>query len=264
MTTKWEELTREVGRIAARGGSLCAFLLVLPLTACGSDDEETLTVFAAASLTAVFDQLEEQYEAGHPGVDVRISYGGSSDLVTQIEEGAEADVFASADTPTMDRLVDADLAGSAPRDFASNTLAVAVPPGNPLDVATFDDLTAPGLQLVLCAPDVPCGRAAHEAASRAGVVLEPVSEEQSVTDVLAKVREGEADAGLVYVTDVRAAGGDVSAVELPELADVVNHYPISVVEGSDDADLAQDLVDLVLSDAGQAVLADHGFGPPAP
>lgn len=241
--------------------------LLLLLTGCGGADDRTLTVFAAASLTAVFDELEEEYEDSHPGVDVRISYGGSSDLVAQIEEGAEVDVFASADTPTMDRLVEADLAGSQPRDFASNTLTVAVAPGNPGGIATLDDLADPELDLVLCAPEVPCGRAAHEVADRAGVTLDPVSEEQSVTDVLAKVREGEADAGLVYVTDIQAADGDVDAVdavELPGLAEVVNRYPISVVEGSDDSDLAQDLVDLVLSDAGQAVLADHGFGPPAP
>jgi molybdate transport system substrate-binding protein len=244
---------------------LLPLLLLLPLTGCGgSDDDQTLTVFAAASLTAVFDELENEYEDSHPGVDVRISYGGSSDLVAQIEEGAEVDVFASADTPTMDRLVEAELADSRPRDFASNTLTVAVAPGNPGGIATLDDLADPELDLVLCAPEVPCGRAAHEVADRAGVTLDPVSEEQSVTDVLAKVREGEADAGLVYVTDIDAADGDVDAVELPELAEVVNRYPISVVEGSDDSDLAQDLVDLVLSDAGQAVLADHGFGPPAP
>ncbi|MFC5727579.1 molybdate ABC transporter substrate-binding protein [Nocardioides vastitatis] len=246
--------------------SFLVALLLLPLSlpACGDADDQTLTVFAAASLTPVFDVLEENYEDDHPGVDVRISYGGSADLVTQIEEGAEVDVFASADTPTMDRLVEAGLARSEPRDFASNTLAVAVAPGNPLHIATLDDLADPGLDLVLCAPEVPCGRAAHQVADRAGVTLQPVSEEQSVTDVLAKVREGEADAGLVYATDVEAADRAVSAVGLPELAGVVNHYPISVIEGSDDPALAQDLVDLVLSDAGQAVLADHGFGPRVP
>lgn len=244
---------------------LLLLLLLLPLTACsGSEDDQTLTVFAAASLTAAFEELEGKYEESHPGVDLRISYGGSSDLVTQIEEGAEADVFASADTPTMERLVDAGLAGSEPRDFASNTLAVAVAPGNPLEIAALGDLADPGLDLVLCAPEVPCGRAAHEVANRAGITLRPVSEEQSVTDVLAKVREGEADAGLVYVTDVQEAGGDVAGVELPELAEVVNRYPIVVVDTSTRVRLAREFVDLVLDRVGQRTLADHGFGPPTP
>ncbi len=242
-------------------------LLALPLAACGGNDDDakdqTLTVFAAASLTTTFEELEKQFEDDNPGVDVKFSFGGSSDLVAQITEGAEADVFASADTATMEKLVEADLADGGPQEFATNTLVIAVPPGNPAGVETLQDLTEDGLQLVLCAPEVPCGSAAQKVADAAGLTFSPVSEEQSVTDVLAKVEAGEADAGLVYVTDATSAGDKVESIDFTESADVVNHYPIVAVEGSDNADLAQKWIDLVLGD-GRAVLTAAGFGPPAP
>jgi molybdate transport system substrate-binding protein len=243
---------------------LLTLALLLSLTACGGDDGEdvTLTVFAAASLTASFEQVAERFEDEHEGVDVELSFGGSSDLATQIEEGAPADVFASADTATMDELADAGLTGGDPQDFATNTLEIAVPPGNPVGVQTFQDLAAPGLALVVCAPEVPCGAAAQQVAEGAGVTLEPVSEEQSVTDVLGKVTSGEADAGLVYVTDVLAAGDDVEGIEFPEARSVVNVYPIAPVDGSEAADLAREFVELVLDETGQGILADHGFGTP--
>lgn len=238
-------------------------LLLLPLTACGGEDDgTTLTVYAAASLTAAFEQVAEEFEAAHEGVDLELSLGGSSDLVTQIQEGAPADVFASADTATMDELVDADLTGAEPQVFATNTLEIAVPPGNPAGVTTLEDLARPGLQLVVCAPEVPCGAAAERVADAAGVTLAPVSEEQSVTDVLGKVTSGEAEAGLVYVTDVRAAGGRVEGIPFPESGSVVNTYPIATVDGSDEADLAAEFVAFVLGEPGQGVLADAGFGAP--
>lgn len=242
-------------------------LLALALAACGDDSDEpagrtTLTVFAAASLTASFEELEKVFEADHPDVDVRLSFGGSSDLVAQVTEGADADVLASADAGTMDKLVDAGLAAGAPVEFATNTLTIAVPPGNPGGVADLTDLADEDLDVVVCAPEVPCGSAALAVATAAGVTLAPDSEEQSVTDVLGKIEAGEGDAGLVYVTDVTAAGGEVEAIDFPEAADVVNHYPIVAVEGTEQADLAQDWIDLVLDD-GQAILAEAGFGPPA-
>ncbi|SDD48447.1 molybdate ABC transporter substrate-binding protein [Nocardioides lianchengensis] len=250
---------------------LPALALLLPLTACGGDDESTasddgsgittLTVYAAASLTATFEQIAEDFEAEHDGVEVELSFGGSSDLVTQITEGAEADVFASAATKNMDDLVAADLTGAEPQDFATNVLEIAVPPGNPAGVKSLQDLTG-DLNLVLCAPEVPCGAAAQKVAEAAGVTFSPVSEEQAVTDVLAKVASGEADAGLVYVTDVAAAGDDVEGIEFPESADVVNTYPIAPVADSDEADLAQEFVDFVLGATGQSVLQDAGFGQP--
>lgn len=241
-------------------------VLVLPVAGCGSDDGggsgTTLTVYAASSLTATFTELEKDFEAEHEGVDVQLNLGGSADLVTQIQNGAPADVFASADTANMDELVGADLTGADPQDFATNTLEIAVPPGNPAGIASFQDLGQQGLDLVVCAPEVPCGAAAQQVAENARVTLHPVSEEQSVTDVLAKVTSGEADAGLVYVTDVQAAGEDVEGVTFPESSSVVNTYPIAPLTDAAEADLAQEFVDLVLSDTGRRVFADAGFEKP--
>lgn len=221
----------------------------------------TLTVYAAASLTAAFEDLGTQFEADHDGVTVEFNFAGSSDLVAQIQEGAPADVFASADQANMDKLTADDLQGDDPVDFATNTLEIAVPPDNPAGVTTFQDL-AGDLNLVTCAPEVPCGAAAQQVAENAGVTLKPVSEEQSVTDVLNKVTSGEADAGLVYVTDVEAAGDAVQGITFPESNSVVNVYPIATVGASKHADLAREFVDLVTGDAGQKVLQGYGFGAP--
>jgi len=245
-----------------------ALALALFLTACGNDSDgggsgdTTLTVYAASSLTAAFGEIAEEFEAEHEGVDVKLDFGGSSDLVTQIQNGAPADVFASADTANMDKLVQDGLTGAEPQDFATNVLEIAVPPGNPAGVQTLADLAEPGLKLVVCAPEVPCGAAAQQVAQVAGVTLDPVSEEQSVTDVLGKVTSGEADAGLVYVTDVAGAGDDVEGITFPESKQVVNVYPIAPVAASDQAELAQEFVDLVLGDTGQQILQDAGFGQP--
>ena len=249
-----------------------AVLLLAGTAACGADDvggggpEEggptTLTVYAAASLTSSFEKLGEDFERDHDGVQVELTFAGSSDLVSQIQNGAPADVFASADKSNMDKLTADGLNGSDPEPFATNTLEIAVPPDNPADIASLQDLATPSLALVTCAPEVPCGAAAQAVAEVAGVTLEPVSEEQSVTDVLAKVSAGEADAGLVYVTDVIAAGDDVRGIEFPESRSVVNVYPIATVADRRNEKLAQAFVDLVLSDDGQQVLADAGFGRP--
>jgi molybdate transport system substrate-binding protein len=234
-----------------------------PDGAAGADDAgtTTLTVFAAASLTEAFEQVAADFEATHDGVDVQLSFAGSSDLVAQIQQGAPADVIATADTATMDRLVADDLVDD-PRDVATNSLTIAVPAGNPAGVRGLADLADPARTVVLCAPEVPCGAAAARVADAAGVVLAPDSEEQSVTDVLGKVTAGEADAGLVYVTDVVRGGDAVEAVDVPEAASAVNTYPIATVSGAAQADLAAQLVDAVLSPEGQAVLADLGFAPP--
>jgi molybdate transport system substrate-binding protein len=228
----------------------------------GDDASTTLTVFAAASLTEAFEQIADDFEAAHDGVDVEVSFAGSSDLVAQIQQGAPADVFASADTANMDKLVGDDLVAE-PRDFATNTLTIAVPAGNPAGVASLADLADPDLTLVTCAPAVPCGAAAAKVAQAAAVELAPDSEEQSVTDVLGKVTAGEADAGLVYVTDVARAGDAVEGIEVPEAASAVNTYPIAVVADSAQADLAQQFADAVLAAQGQEVLAGLGFAPPA-
>ncbi|MEU6136947.1 molybdate ABC transporter substrate-binding protein [Nocardioides sp. NPDC047086] len=240
-----------------------AVTALLALAGCGSSSEGTqeqeLTVFAAASLTDTFTELAEEFEKDHPGAKVTTSFGGSSDLVAQIEDGAPADVFASADTKNMDKL--GDLA-TDPQDFASNTLEIATPPGNPAKIKAFQDLAKDGTKVVVCAVEVPCGNATAQMETETGVDIKPVSEEQSVSDVLAKVTSGDADAGLVYVTDVTAAGDTVTGVEFEESDQVVNTYPISALDGADDADLAQEFVDLVLSEAGQKVLSDAGFGQP--
>jgi molybdate transport system substrate-binding protein len=236
-------------------------LAMLPLAACGGDgDETTLTVYAAASLTAPFKDIAKQFEADHEGVRVALSFGGSSDLASQIQQGAPADVFASADTANMDKLVDAGLSSGDPQSFATNVLEIATPPGNPADIENFQDLAEDGVKVVVCAPEVPCGAAAQQVAEKAGVTLHPVSEEQSVTDVLGKVTSGEADAGVVYVTDVQAAGDDVEGVEFPESSEVVNTYPIVAVEGADEGGLANEFIEMVLGDTGRQILHAAGFG----
>ena len=237
--------------------------LALPLTACGGDEQETtLTVYAAASLTAAFEDIAAEFEKEHDGVSVELSFGGSSDLVTQIQEGAPADVFASADTANMNELVADDLTGAAPEPFATNTLEIAVPPGNPAGIASFQDLAQPGLALVVCAAEVPCGAAAQAVAEAAGVTLDPVSEEQSVTDVLGKITSGQADAGLVYVTDAKGAGDAVTEVSFPEAGGAVNTYPIAVLGESANAATAQRFVELVTGAVGRDVLAEAGFAAP--
>jgi len=240
---------------------------VVVISGCGTEDGNadpgtSLDVYAAASLTAGFEQIAEQFESAHRGVEVRLSFGGSSDLVAQIREGAPADVFASADLANMERLAEEGLTGQEPRIFATNTLQIAVAPHNPLGIGSLADLTGEDVTLVVCAPEVPCGAAALVAAEAAGVDLSPVSEEQSVTDVLAKVTSGEADAGLVYVTDVIAADGAVLGIDVPEAAEAVNSYPIATVADTDAGSLAEEFVDLVLGEAGQAILRDAGFGEP--
>lgn len=222
----------------------------------------SITVFAAASLQQTFTTLGTQYETAHPGASIRFSFAGSSDLVTQIQNGAPADVFAAADRANMAKLTSGDLVTGSPRAFATNTLEIAVAPGNPRGIGGLDDLTAPGVQLVTCAAPVPCGAATAEVESASGVDLEPVSEEQSVTDVLGKVESGQADAGLVYVTDVRGAGGKVDGVPFDESSKAVNTYPIGVLRESQDPELAQAFSEYVRSAAGQRVLSDAGFGKP--
>ncbi|MDN5763605.1 MAG: molybdate ABC transporter substrate-binding protein [Microlunatus sp.] len=222
----------------------------------------TLTVFAAASLQTTFTELGHDFEMQHPGTTVTFSFAGSSDLVTQIQGGAPADVFASANTTNMDKLTADRLVAGAPVPFASNTLTIAVPPDNPAGISSLADLTKPGVQVVICAPEVPCGSATATIERASGIDLAPVSEESSVTDVLNKVATGEADAGLVYLTDVAAAGDKVVAVDFAESGQAVNTYPIAVLRDSGQPELARAFVDLVVSAPGQQVLADAGFAQP--
>lgn len=189
--------------------------------AAGSTDGSssgTVTVFAAASLKKTFTEIGARFESSHPGVKVTFSFAGSSDLVAQLQQGARADVFASADTRNMDKATGDKLIEGSPVVFTSNTLQIAVPPGNPGKVAALQDLTNPALKVVVCAPQVPCGAATDKVEAAAGITIKPVSEEQSVTDVLNKVVTGQADAGLVYRTDVKGAGDEVEGIEFPEFS----------------------------------------------
>lgn len=227
-----------------------------------SADTESITVFAAASLKTAFTEIGEQFKTDNPGASVEFSFAGSSDLVTQLTQGARADVFASADTRNMDKARAADLLDGAPVDFATNTLTIAVAPGNPKGIKSFRDLTNPDVSVVVCAPPVPCGGATEKVEHAAGVTLSPVSEENSVTDVLNKVTTGQADAGIVYVTDAADAGDKVTAVAFGEAAQAVNTYPIAVLRESGKQDLARRFVALVAGEGGQKVLAAEGFAKP--
>lgn len=239
------------GEAGAGGGSAAA-----------ASDGTNLTVFAAASLTDAFDELARDFEAEHDGVTVTVNYGGSSGLVQQLTEGAPADVFASADEKNMARLTDAGLAAGTPEPFATNTLTIVVPADNPAHITSLQDLTRDGVKLVTCAPEVPCGNATRKVEAANRVRLEPVSEENAVTDVLGKVTSGQADAGIVYVTDARSAGDTVEAVPLPEAGAAVNTYPIAALKDSEHPELAEQFVRLVTGERGREVLAGAGFGAP--
>lgn len=248
--------------VAVLGG---AVLLCAGLAACGGDaepaaEERILTVYAASSLRVVFEELGEEFESTRPGLEVRFNFAGSSDLAAQIRQGAPADVFASADERSM------EMAGPMAegwRPFATNTLAIAVPTDNPAGIDGLEDLTSEGVQLVTCSPEVPCGAAAATVERNAGLDWKPVSEEPSVADVLGKVASGEADAGLVYVTDVAAAGDRVASIEIPARVNATNSYPIVTLGGSEfQVDLAAEWVDLVLGAEGRARLGAAGFGTP--
>ena len=200
-----------------------------------------ITVFAAASLKATFTALGTQLQEQNPGTTVTFNFAGSSDLVTQLTQGAPADVFASADTNNMTKAVDGGLVAGEPVDFATNTLTIVTPPGNPKSIASFADLAKPGTTVVVCAPQVPCGSATEKVEKATGVTLAPVSEESAVTDVLGKITSGQADAGLVYVTDAKGAGDKVTAIPFPESSGAVNTYPIAVLKDSANAATAQNV-----------------------
>ena len=221
----------------------------------------TLTIYAAASLTSAFDALAAAFTTANPGVEVDpIVYDGSSTLATQINEGADVDVFASADEKNMAAV--AEQTSGPGQIFARNTLRIATPPDNPGKIATLADLAGPGLAVVLCAPEVPCGAASAKLLDAAGVSVTPASEEQNVKAVLTKVTAGEADAGLVYATDVAAAGDAVHAIT-PEGADqVVNSYPVAALTGAENKAAADAFVAYVLSAPGQEILAGFGFEGP--
>lgn len=249
-----------------RGAVIAAAAGAALLTGCtaaapvaGPSPAETVTVFAAASLRPAFDEIAVAFEAARPQARIApISYDGSAVLAAQLVEGAPADVFASADERTMATVVDAGLAGE-PTVFATNTLVLAMPAGNPAGIGSLADLADPAVTVVLCAAAVPCGAASQALLAGAGASVTPASEEQSVSAVLTKVLAGEADAGLVYATDV--AGRDDVAVIVPPGADeVISRYPIAALR--DGGPAASAFVEFVAGSEGRGILAAHGFGAP--
>jgi len=221
----------------------------------------TITVFAAASLMGTFTQIGKQFEAANPGDTVKFSFGGSSTLATQITGGAPADVFASAAPANMDTVVNAGDA-SSPKDFAKNTAEVAVPPSNPGKVTSVSDLAKSSVKVALCQPKVPCGVVAAEVFKNAGVTVTPVTLQPDVKSVLTQVELGNVDAGMVYVTDVKAAGTKVKGVPISASDNASTLYPIATVSSSTHQAEAAAFVDYVLSPAGQQVLAAAGFQMP--
>lgn len=219
----------------------------------------SITVDAASSLTEAFDSLKASFERDHPGTTVTISYGASSDFATQISQGAPADVFASASTSSMDAVGGAAI---NPTNFVTNTLEIAVPPGNPAGIHSVADLAKSGIKVAVCDPAVPCGSVAQDVFKNAGVTVHPAASLADVKSTLAAVESDEVDAGVVYVTDVRAAGDKVDGVPIPGNVNSTTTYPIAVLKDAKNPDLAQAWVDYVLSPIGKQVLTADGFGKP--
>jgi molybdate transport system substrate-binding protein len=232
-----------------------------PVSASPSGLTGTITVFAASSLSGAFTTIGADFEKSHPGTMVKFSFAGSSSLAAQIQQGAIGDVFASADQPNMQRLVDAGLTAESPQVFARNALEIVVGKGNPKHITSLADLARSGFVVVLCAPAVPCGRYAAQALQKAGVAAKPASLEADVKAVLGKVALGEADAGIVYVTDVKAAGAGVDGVAIPPALNVVADYPIALLKDSQNSALARAFVGYVLAD-GRRILTQYGFTNP--
>lgn len=222
----------------------------------------TVTVFAGASLATVFNSIGSAFDQANPHARAEFNFAGSSTLVAQIQLGAQADVFASADQRNMQKLLDAGLVDGPSRVFATNRLEIIVPAGNPKGITGLPDLTRPGLVVALCAPVVPCGGYAALALQKAGVRVTQASQETDVRGVVSKVALGEADAGIVYATDVKAGGSMVLGISIPDDQNVVARYPIAVLTAAQDRAAAHAFVDFVLSTEAQRILASFGFGGP--
>ena len=259
---------------------ITALLIAIGLAACGSDNSGTssppgpsasqsgspslsgdITVFAAASLTESFTELGKQFESANPGTKVTFSFAASSALAEQINSGAPADVFASASPKNMDQVVGAGGA-SDPKVFATNKMEIATPPSNPGNVASVNDLAKSSVKTALCQPQVPCGSVAQQVFTNAKITVEPVTLEPDVKSVLTKVQLGEVDAGMVYVTDVKAAGAKVEGVEIGDDVNAATDYPFAALTKSVNSAVASAFVDLVLSPAGEGVLSTAGVQAP--
>ena len=218
-----------------------------------------LTVLAAASLTEVFQKLATTFESAHPGVHVTFSFGGSSTLAQQIVAKAPADVFAAASPATMKTVTDAGDAAASPRVFVRNVLEIAVPPNNPGNVTGLSDFGKSGLKIAVCAVAVPCGAAADKVFKATGISPEIDSYEQDVKGVLTKVESGEADAGMVYATDVKSAGDKVKGIDFPEASNAINDYPIAALTEAKNPTAANAWIDFLLSPEARQVFSDAGF-----
>ncbi|WP_345961700.1 molybdate ABC transporter substrate-binding protein [Streptomyces sp. BRB040] len=276
--TRCARRTGRTRRMLRLTGASAAALLAL--SACSSSDEDsgggsgassaggpdkpsgTVNVFAAASLTESFTKLGKNFEEQHPGTKVVFNFGGSDSLAAGITSGAPADVFASASPKTMKVVTDAGDAASTPATFVRNRLEIATLPGNPDKIASLKDLTGDDLKVVLCDKTVPCGAAAQKALTAADLKLTPVSYEEDVKSALNKVVLKEADAAVVYRTDVKAAGDKVEGVEFPESAKAVNDYPITLLKDAPNAAVGKAFIELVQSAEGQKVLTEAGFTAP--
>lgn len=246
--------TSSAGAASTAGGSTTApASATSPAALSGS-----ITVYAAASLTEAFNTIKAGFVKANPGVTVTVTYGASSDLSTQINNGAPADVFASASEKNMKAVTSA----SSPQDFVSNTLEIATPPSNPGKITSVQDLAKSGVKVAVCAAAVPCGVVAQKVFTNAKIKVKPVASLADVKSTLAAVESGEVDAGLVYVTDVRAAGAKVKGIAIPAAVNASTKYPIAALSGSKNAAVAKAFVDYVLSAAGMQVLTADGFSQP--
>jgi molybdate transport system substrate-binding protein len=245
-------------------------VLALAVSGCGSaggaeqggHGKKTVTVFAASSLSGALEEAKREFAKVHPGMEIKLNLGGSSTLVAQLRNGAPADLFASADEPTMDKAVDAGLTDGSVRHFAGNTLSLLVDKGNPKKIRGLGDLNRENLTVSLCGPQVPAGRYARQALERAGVPVPSGGEELDVKQVVSRVTLGEADAGIVYATDAKAVADKAEAVAIAEDQNVVARYPASVLNTGDNAAGAKLFLDFLLSPDGKQILKKHGFREP--
>lgn len=274
---------RRASRIGAFGAIAAAALTVLAACTSGSGNGNagggggggggngngngvhgTVNVFAATSLTDAFNRIGQEFEREHPGTTVRFNYDGSSSLASSIKQGGRADVFASANTNSMDTVTSAGEAAGQPTTFTENKLEIMVHQGNPMNIRSVADLARPGVKVVLCAPDVPCGKYAKEVFMKAGVTgVQPVSEETNVGGVVNKVSLGEADAGMVYETDVKANEDKTSGVPIPDNHNITAEYPMVEVRDAPNPSAARAFINFVESNAGQRILTSFGFTRPS-
>jgi molybdate transport system substrate-binding protein len=273
--TVWTTLGSVTVRLStarACTAGLLALALVAALSGCAHktpssptaspSSARSIVVFAATLLKPTFILLAGKFQTDNPGATIDFNFATSSELANKLTQGASADVFASADSAQMDTVVKGDLTNSDPVNFASNTLVIVTAPGDPKQIRSFADLARPDLRVAVCQASAACGSAAQRIEDNTGVHLNPVSEESVSAGVLGKVTSGDADAGLVYLTDAHKAGDKVTAVQFPESNEAVNSYPIAILKHASQPALAQKFVDLVTGATGQQVLTQAGFASP--